>query len=108
MENLKITILNEIISDLGDNYNSSDSNVLLNILNDVITSALYISNRRVETAENVNILKNNIKKATKNIYLRRGTEDVNSNSESGLNNSYDNAIDTMTKDIIRENKRVLI
>lgn len=108
MGELKTTILNEIISDLGANYNNSDSAVLTAIMNDVITSALYVSNRRVENENNISILKDNIKKATKTIYLRRGTEDVISDSESGLSNTYDSAIDTMTKDIIKQNKRVLI
>lgn len=108
MEELKNNILNEIISDLGDNYVSTDNAVLRSIMNDVITSALYVSNRRVESESNLNLLKDNIKKATKTIYLRRGTEDVTSNSSSGLNNTYDNAIQTMTSDIIKQNKRVLI
>ncbi len=108
MGELKNNILNEIISDLGDNFVSTDNAVLTSIMNDVITSALYVSNRRVESESNLNLLKDNIKKATKTIYLRRGTEDVTSNSSSGLNNTYDNAIQTMTSDIIKQNKRVLI
>ena len=108
MGELKTQILNEIISDLGDNYKSSDSAVLTTIMNDMITSALFVSNRRTETENNLRILKDNIKKATKTVYLRRGTEDVTINSESGLSNTYDSAIETMTKDIIKQNKRVLI
>ena len=108
MAELKNEILNEIISDLGDNYVNEDSAVLTSIMNDVITSALYVSNRRVENESKLKILKDNIKKATKTIYLRRGTEDVTSNSSSGLNNTYDNAIETMTSDIIKQNKRILI
>lgn len=100
-------IIDEIIRDLADNYNN-DSYVLSDILEDMIMSALSISNRRVDTEKNIEILKDNIKKATKTIYLRRGTEDVVSSSQSGLNNVYDNAIETMKKDIISQNKRVLI
>ena len=99
-------VLNEVISDLGANYNSDDMSVLNNILEDVIADALMVSNRS-ETENNLNILKSNIKKATKSVYLLRGAEDVRSNSQSGLSNTYDDVMETMLKDIIRQNKRVL-
>ncbi len=73
-------VLNEVISDLGANYNSDDMSVLNNILEDVIADALMVSNRS-ETENNLNILKSNIKKATKSVYLLRGAEDVRSNSQ---------------------------
>lgn len=99
-------VFNEIVADLADNYVSTDESVLKNILSDVIEDALSASNR-VYTENNLQILKSNIKKATKSIYLLRGVEDVKSNSQSGLSNTYDNVMETMMWDIIRQNKRVL-
>ena len=99
-------VFNEIVADLADNYVSTDESVLKNILSDVIEDALSVSNR-VYSENNLQILKSNIKKATKSIYLLRGVEDVKSNSQSGLSNTYDNVMETMMWDIIRQNKRVL-
>lgn len=107
---MKETIKNEIIADLGALYTVSDATVLSNILDDVITDALYVSNRRYKSDNDnqLTILKSNIKKAVKTIYLQRGTEDVSQETQSGLNKTYDVAIETMKRDIIRENKRILI
>ena len=107
---MKETIKTEIIAELGALYTDADATVLSNILDDVITDALYVSNRRYKSDNDnqLTILKSNIKKAVKTIYLQRGTEDVTSESQSGLSKTYDIAIETMKRDIIRENKRILI
>ncbi|MBR0471707.1 MAG: hypothetical protein IJI98_03295 [Methanosphaera sp.] len=104
------TIQNEIIAELGDMYDATDSAVLYDILDDVITDALYVSNRQYKSNRNdqLTILKSNIKKATKTIYLQRGTEDVTSETQSGISKTYDIAMETMKQDIIRQNKRLLI
>ena len=107
-------LLQQIIADLGDNYRETDDGILANILEDVIEDALLMSNRDVKAeasdeamALQLKILSSNIKKAVKTIYLQRGVEDVKSNSESGLSNTYEVAMDRMLADIIRQNKRVL-
>lgn len=106
---MKETIKAEIIAELGDLYDSNDASVLNAILEDTITDALYVSNRRNKILEDqLTILKSNIKKAVKTIYLQRGTEDVSSENQSGISKTYDIAIETMKQDIIRENKRLLI
>lgn len=107
MEN---SIQNEIIAELGEMYNTSDSAVLKEILNDVITDALYVSNRQYKSdkEEQLNVLKSNIKKAVKTIYLQRGTEDATAETQSGISKTYDIAMETMKQDIIRQNKRLLI
>lgn len=104
------TIQNEIIAELGDMYDATDSAVLYDILDDVITDALYVSNRQYKSNrdDQLTILKSNIKKATKTIYLQRGTEDVTSETQSGISKTYDIAMETMKQDIIRQNKRLLI
>lgn len=102
-------ILNEIIEDLADNYRE-DKNVLTSLLDDVIDDALSMSNRKFKSDKDnqLLILKSNIKKAVKTIYLQRGTEDTSSSSQSGMSNTYDKAMETMLNDIIRQNKRVMI
>lgn len=106
---MKEKILEEIKQDLADNYRN-DEEVLKVLLEDVINDALFSSNRRfnLDKDEQLKVLKSNIKKAVKTIYLRRGTEDVKSSSQSGESNNYASAIEEMASDIIKQNKRILI
>ena len=97
------TILNEIISDLADNYRN-DEEVLTNILNDIITNALFLSNRK-NTEDNINLLKTEIKKAVKSIYLQRGGEGTTGLNENGVSSSFTNALEVLEKDIVRNGKR---
>lgn len=109
----KESIYEQVVRDLGVNYNVEDGNVLQDIIDDVINDALIMSNRDIKITDDesketqLDILASNIKKAVKTIYLQRGVEDVKSNSQSGLSNTYDDVMDTMLKDIVRQNKRVL-
>ena len=59
-------MLNEIINELGDNYNTSDTSVLESILDEVTANALTISNRE-ETIDNKLLLKQEIKALEKKI-----------------------------------------
>lgn len=106
---MKDKILEEIKKDLASNYRNDDD-VLNVLLDDVINDALFMSNRRFlkDKEKQIEILSSNIKKATKSIYLQRGTEDVKSSSFNGENNIYQDAIENMNRDIIRECKRILI
>ena len=97
-------MLNEIIRDLGDNYNDTDKKVLDDILNEATTNALFISNR-VRNLENIKLLSSEIKKYVKAVYLQRGTEDVKNQSQSGLSSTYINAYEEMRKNIISNGKR---
>lgn len=102
----KAELLEQITRDLAQNYRASDATILSDILDDVIEDALYISNR-TNTSNNLKLLRSNIKKAVKSIYLLRGVEEVKSDTQSGLSNTYDDVMETMLKDIIRQNKRLL-
>lgn len=110
---IKDTLYEQIVRDLGVNFNSEDGNVLHDLIDDVVEDALIMSNRdaraTTETAKEaqVTVLASNIKKAVKTLYLQRGIEDVKSNSQSGLSNTYDDAMESMLRDIVRQNKRVL-
>ena len=110
----KAALLTSIISDLGANYSTSDANLLSTLLDEMIDEALFISNRKHLATDEImlnlqlDILSPNIRRAVKTVYLQRGAEDVVSQSRSGLNSTYDKAIETMQKDIARTGKRIVI
>lgn len=91
---------NEIIAELGSNYRASDETVLDNLISRVTKDALFISNRK--TSEN---LENEIIEAVKSLYLLRGTEDVESLSESGRGAKYKDVMKKLREDIISNGKR---
>ena len=108
----KFDLLSSIAADLGANYRG-DSELLGALLDEVINDALLVSNR-IDLAktqegleEQIEVLSSNIRKAVKSMYLIRGAEDVRSQSASGMNMTYENAIETMGHDIIRTGKRIL-
>lgn len=96
-------MLDKIINDLGANYNSDDEEVLEDILNEVSSIASNISNRKSDDEK----LYPYIKKAVKSEYLRRGAEGLTSSSESGVSNSYDNIIEELRNNIIKNGLRRL-
>ena len=98
-------MLNEIISELGDNYNSNDESVLKDILDEVTANALTISNR-VDNTSNKLFLKQEIKACVKGIYLQRGSEGLNSLSQSGTSSNFNDCYEKLRNDIIRNGKRV--
>ena len=97
-------MINEIISELGDNYNSDDENVLNNILEEVTANALTISNLD-NNAKNQEYLKQEIKSCVKGIYLQRGSEGLKSLNQSGTSSSFNDCIEKLRNDIIRNGKR---
>ena len=97
-------MLEEIINELGDNYNSNDESVLEEILEEVTANALTISNR-AENEQNKILLKHEIKTCVKGIYLQRGAEGLTSLSERGTSSSFNDCMDKLRNDIIRNGKR---
>lgn len=97
-------MINEIINELGDNYNSDDASVLNDILEEVIANALTISNCE-NSAKNIEYLKQEIKTCVKGIYLQRGSEGLEKLSQSGINSSFNDCMDKLRNDIIRNGKR---
>lgn len=96
-------MLDKIINDLGANYNNKDEEVLEDILSEVSSIASNISNRKVEDEK----LYPYIKKAVKAIYLCRGAEGMQSTSESGVSSSFEDIIDKMRNDIVKNGLRRL-
>ena len=97
-------MINEIISELGDNYNSDDKSVLNNILEEVTANALTISNR-ADNTQNKEFLKREIKTCVKGIYLQRGSEGLKSLNQNGTSSSFEDCIEKLRNDIIRNGKR---
>lgn len=93
--------IEKIINDLGANFNSEEEDVLEDILNEVSSIASNISNRN----ENDEKLYPYIKKAVKAIYLCRGAEGMQSTSESGVSSSFEDIIDKMRIDIVKNGLR---
>lgn len=97
-------MINEIINELGDNYNSDDENVLNNILEEVTANALTISNLE-NNIQNQEYLKQEIKSCVKGIYLQRGSDGLKSLNQSGTNSSFNDCIEKLRNDIVRNGKR---
>ena len=90
----------EIIADLGNEYRVSDTNLLDKIIKRVESDALSISNRKTSDG-----LESEIIEAVKSLYLLRGTEDVESLSESGRGAKYRDIMKKLRQDIVSNSKR---
>ena len=92
-------MFDEIINDLGDNYNEDDYEVLQEIIDRVTAVAQNISNNHGD------ILNPYIKECVKAEYLSRGGEGLNSLSESGVSSNFNDGIEKMRNDIIKAGLR---
>ncbi len=92
-------MLDEIIKDLGDNYNYEDAEILQAIVDRVTAVAQSLSNNQSEE------LNPYIKTCVKAEYLSRGGEGLNSLSESGKSSSFIDNVDKMRNDIIKAGLR---
>lgn len=94
-------MLKKIIADLDSNYRG-DVEVLQDIISDISTQAMIISNRK-----NITGLEFEIKQAVKSVYLSRGSEDVKALTESGRTSNYKDAIEELRNNIVANGKRVI-
>lgn len=94
--------IGKIIADLGANYNENDKEVLEEILEEVSSIASDVSNNK-----NKDKLFPYVKKAVKAIYLCRGVEGLQSRSEGSISNSFEDIIDKLRSDIIKNGLRRL-
>lgn len=92
-------MLEEIIEDLGENYNIEDEEILQEIVKRVTNVAQTLSNNQTEE------LNPYIKTCVKAEYLSRGGEGLNSLSESGKNSGFIDNIEKMRNDIIKAGLR---
>lgn len=93
--------IDKIINDLGANY-IEDKEVLENILEEVSSIAFSISN-----SQDIDKLFPYIKKAVKGIYLTRGAEGLQSRSEGSISSTFEDIIDKLRNDIIKNGLRRL-
>lgn len=97
----EINNIDKIKADLGANYRE-DEEVLKEILEEVSSIALDISNNKDKEK-----LFPYIKKTVKAIYLCRGAEGLQSRSEGSISNSYEDIIEKLRNDIIKNGLRRL-
>ena len=94
--------IDKIIEDLGVNYRD-DVDLLKDIYEEVSSIASDISNRKINDEK----LYPYIKKATKAIYLCRGSEGLTSRGEGSISNSFEDVIEKLRNDIIKNGLRRL-
>ena len=92
-------MLDEIINDLGDNYNNADYDLLQSIIDRVTAVAQSLSNN---TSNELNPY---IKTCVKAEYLSRGGEGLGSLNESGKSSGFIDNIEKMRNDIIKAGLR---
>ena len=93
--------IDKIIDDLGANYRK-DEEVLKEILEEVNSIAFDISNNKDEKR-----LFPYVKKAVKAIYLCRGAEGLQNRNEGSISSSYEDIIDKLRNNIIKNGLRRL-
>ena len=91
--------IDQIIAELGANY-QNDKEVLKGILEEINSVAYDISKNKNQAK-----LFPYIKKAVKAIYLCRGTEGLQSRSEGSITSSYEDVIEKLRNDIIKNGLR---
>lgn len=96
-------MLEKIKKDLGANYNENNDEVLKEIIEEVSSIASHISNRKTSDEK----LNPYIIKATKAIYLSRGTEGLQSRGEGSISSSYEDIVEKLRNDIIKNGLRRL-
>lgn len=94
-------MLDKIINDLGANYNNKDEEVLEDILNEVSSIASDISNRKADDKK----LEPYIKRAVKAEYNTRGAEGLLSTTGSGVSSQFEDIIEKMRNNIIKNGAR---
>lgn len=96
-------MLDKIKKNLGANYIEDTDDVLQDIIDDMTSIACDVSNRDKEDEK----LSPYIKKAVKAEYLARGSEGLTSRSEGSISSSYEDIIEKLRNDIIKNNLRRL-
>lgn len=95
-------MLEEIIRQLGDNYDRADNQVLLDLINEVTYSALSFTNR-TKLDKSMEAI---VKRCVIAKYLQRGGEGSNSLNELGASSSFYDPIEKMQQELLKEGKRI--
>ena len=99
MEEEKQEEIEKIKADLGENY-QNDEEVLQEIIKEVSSIAFDISHNKKKEK-----LYPYIKKAVKAMYLARGAEGLQNKSEGSISNSYEDIVEKLRNDIIKNGLR---
>ena len=94
-------MLEEIIRQLGDNYDRQDNQVLVDLINEITYSALSFTNRTTTDDE----INNCIKRCVIAKYLQRGGEGSTSTNELGKSASFYDPIERMQQELLLGGKR---
>lgn len=103
MNESDIKKIDKIIADLGANYREEDGEVLYEILEEVSSIASDISNRKKDDEK----LFPYIKRAVKAEYNTRGAEGLLSRTEGSVSSQFEDIIEKMRNNIIKNGKRRL-
>lgn len=95
--------LDKVVADLGSNYRKEDREVLEEAIDEVSLIASDISNRKSTDTK----LFPYVKKAVKAMYLARGAEGLKSRGEGSLSSSFEDIIETLRNDLIKNGLRVM-
>ena len=94
-------MLEKIKANLGENYIENTDEVLQDIIDDMTSIACDVSNRDKKDKK----LFPYIKKATRSEYLARGSEGLLSRSEGSISSQFEDIIDKMRNNIIKNGVR---
>ena len=94
-------MLDQVIRQLGDNYDRNDNQVLLDLINEVTYSALSFTNRTKLDKSMESI----VKRCVIAKYLQRGGEGSMSLNELGTSSSFYDPIERMQQELLKEGKR---
>lgn len=94
-------MIDEIIKQLGDNYDKNDNQVLLDLIDETTYSALSYTNRNSSDV----VIDNAIKRCVIARYLQRGGEGTTSTNELGKSASFYDPLQRMHEELLREGKR---
>lgn len=98
-----LELVEKVKRNLGPNFKESDSKVLTEIVEDLLTIASNISHRKTIDKKLYPL----VNKASRAEYIARGNEGISSNSEGGISNSYYKIVDELKADIISNRLRVI-
>ena len=101
MEETNRKDINKIINDLGANYRN-DEEVLKEILEEVNSIAFDISNNKDKDK-----LFPYVKRAVKAEYIARGAEGITSKTEGSVSNQFEDIIDKLRNNIVKNGLRRL-
>ena len=94
-------MLEKIIRQLGDNYDTNDNQVLLDLIEETTYSALSFTNK----TNLDNDMQEIVKRCVVAKYLQRGGEGSTSTNELGKSASFYDPIEKMKQELITEGKR---